>query len=341
VNINVIKESLGEHWIGYRNALTEALENDSKLLTEINAYLIGSRGKELRPVLALLAAKICEEVSLEGRKIDNESYCCAAVAEMIHTATLLHDDVADNGKIRHGVPTVVATFSGAASVLSGDYWLAKALFLLSNRCEKRVLETYTNTVRELSVGELIQMEKAESLNTTDEDYYNIIQKKTASLFVAAVNGGAISTGASDFYLAKITEYACQLGIAFQIRDDIFDYSPQLNTGKAAGADILERKITLPLLCAMKSAGEVERGRILDTISSIADSKLLLGPVRDEDLSAAKAVTRFVQKFGGTESAQIILKKHINRAIECINAFPDSEARQYFISIARYVGERDS
>lgn len=341
MNINVIKEFLGEHWAGYRKALVEALESDSKLLSDINAYLIGSRGKELRPVLALLAAQICEEVSLEERKINNESYCCAAVAEMIHTATLLHDDVADNGKIRHGVPTVVAAFSAAASVLSGDYWLSKALFLLSNRCEKRVLETYTNTVRELSVGELIQMEKAESLNTTESDYYNIIQKKTASLFVAAVSGGAISVGASDFYIDKITEYARQLGLAFQIRDDIFDYSPQLKTGKAAGADILERKLTLPLLCAMKSAGTVESRKILDSISTIVDSKLLLSPVREEDLSVAKEVSRFVLDFGGIESAQERLKSHIDKAISCVDVFPDSMAKHYLISIARYVGERDN
>lgn len=341
MDINLIKESLGEHWFGYRKALSEALKNDSKLLSDINSYLIGSRGKELRPILSLLSSKICEGVSLSGRKVNYESYCCAAVAEMIHTATLLHDDVADNGKIRHGVPTVVAEYSPAASVLSGDYWLAKALFLLSDKCEKRVLEAYTNTVRELSIGELIQMEKADSLDTTESDYYNIIQKKTASLFMAAVTGGAISTGASDYHLNKIIEYARQLGIAFQIRDDIFDYSPQLNTGKEAGADILERKITLPLLCAMKSAGENKSAEIISAVSTIADSKILIGQARAEDLSVARMISRFVMENGGILAAQVILKEHIEAAIASIEEFPASEAKEHLVAIAEYVGIRNN
>ena len=217
----------------------------------------------MRPVLCLLAAEACGKTSAM-------TYECAAVCEIIHTATLLHDDVADNGNIRRGHPTIKAAFSPAASVLTGDYWLSRGMYVLLNKCNREILEHFTQALHDLSIGEIIQMEKAEALDTTKEDYYNIIACKTASLFVAAVKSGAISANAPQEYIDAISEYAYHLGLAFQMRDDIFDYSPKMDTGKLPGADIKERKITLPLLCAM-AAEPQEEGRIRDLIKGIENS----------------------------------------------------------------------
>ena len=190
MRLDFVKQELGEHWSGYGCAIRKALAHDNKLLTKLNEYIIDTAGKQLRPVLCLLSAQASGTVS-------QMTYECAAVCEIIHTATLLHDDVADNGDIRRGVPTVKAAFSPAASVLTGDYWLAKGLFLLIGKCNTTILELFTTALHDLSVGEIIQMEKAEEIDTTKEDYYRIIECKTASLFIAAVKSGAISAGATN------------------------------------------------------------------------------------------------------------------------------------------------
>ena len=193
MRLDTVKLELGEHWTSYVQALKGALAHDNKLLTKLNGYIIDTAGKQMRPMLCLLSAQACGKVS-------QMSYECAAVCEIIHTATLLHDDVADNGDLRRGVPTVKAVFSPAASVLTGDYWLAKGMYLLINKCNLEILGHFTKALHDLSVGEIIQMEKAEELDTAKEDYYKIIECKTASLFVAAAKSGAISAGAPAEYV---------------------------------------------------------------------------------------------------------------------------------------------
>lgn len=333
MRLDLVKKELGGHWSSYVHALKLALAHDNKLLSKLNEYIIDTAGKQMRPVLCLLSAQACGTVS-------QMSYECAAVCEIIHTATLLHDDVADNGDIRRGIPTVKAAFSPAASVLTGDYWLAQGMYLLINNCNNEILGHFTKALHDLSVGEIIQMEKAEELNTTKEDYYRIIECKTASLFIAAVKSGAISAGAPQEYVDKISDYAYHLGLAFQMRDDIFDYSPKMDTGKLPGADIKERKITLPLLCAMET--EPQKGeQIRKLIDGIENSIVKNKGITESDAAIIGKVTEFIDECNGIEKAQQILEGHISIAIESISSLPESPAKQRLVELAEYVGKRNS
>lgn len=331
MDIKEIQKELGENWSGYQRALTDALKNDNVLLTQINTYLISNAGKQLRPILSLLAAQACG-------KINEENYYCAAVSEMVHTATLLHDDVADNGDMRRGVPTVKAVFNQAASVLAGDYWLARALRILTDKCEKEVLDCFALALQELSEGEIIQMEKADSLDTTEDDYYQIIARKTASLFIASVKSAAICVGAPLHYIEAVAKYAYHLGLAFQIRDDIFDYSPKLNTGKIAGSDLKERKITLPLLGAISNVPQ-QRKAITELISQIPNSVVKGGVITDSEKGLIQKINEFIEANQGIGYAQNALEKQTQEAILSLTVLPASVAKQQMEQLAVYLGTR--
>lgn len=336
MDIREIKEWLGDNWNSYRRALEEALRTDNVLLGRINAYLMDNGGKQLRPVLSLLTALACG-------KINSRSYHCAAVAEIMHTATLLHDDVADDGDLRRGVPTVKAVFTPAASVLTGDYWLARALCVLMDTCDMETLGFFSRTMQELSEGELLQMDKAERLDTTEEDYRKIIAGKTASLFVATVRSAACSVGADARRTEAVSRYAWHLGMAFQIRDDILDYAAGPESGKPCGADLKERKITLPLLGAMKNAPAAREEEIRQLLRQIdyrpAGVRSLAAQEEENTVRQTEIlneVGRFVQEYRGIEYAQQRLEEHSREAVELLQALPDSRARQYLVQLAQYL-----
>jgi len=322
MELNKIQESIAEDFSRVNSLIIESLESEVDYLNTINRYLLDLKGKQIRPLLSLITAKACGEVN-------NLTISCAAVSEMIHTATLMHDDVADNSSVRRGAPTVQSKFSPAASVLTGDYWLAKALSLLVKENDPRVLGFFTRAVEELSEGELFQMQKASKLDTSESDYLHIITRKTSSLFVAAVASAAYSCGAGDKIIEDMGKYAYHLGIAFQIRDDIFDYMPDLNTGKNAGSDIREKKITLPLICALNNAGENERGEMLRVIKES----------RYDDDSLVSKTLDFVKKYNGISSAQEALSKHSGIAIGALSGLGESKFKQELADIANYVGTR--
>lgn len=324
---------MGKDWSSYQNALEEALSNDNVLLTQINTYLIKNAGKQLRPILSLLAAKACGE-------INHTNFHCAAVSEMVHTATLLHDDVADNGDMRRGVPTVKAVFNQAASVLAGDYWLARALRILTDKCSKEVLDCFALSLQELSEGEIIQMEKADSLNTTEPDYYQIIARKTASLFIASVKSAALCVNAPAHYIEAIVKYAYHLGLAFQIRDDIFDYSPDMKTGKLAGSDLKERKITLPLLGAMQNAPQ-QRETIIALISQIPNSVVKGGEISEEEKHIIQKINEFIYANNGIQYAQASLENQTREAIAALSILPAGIAKERLAQLAVYLGTRAS
>lgn len=334
MDIKEIKKELGGDWDGYQKALIDALRNENILLSRINTYLIDNAGKQLRPLLSLLAGNACGTIV-------PENYYCAAVCEMVHTATLLHDDVADNGDMRRGVPTVKAVFNQSASVLAGDYWLARALRLLTERCPKKVLDCFALALQELSEGEIIQMEKADSLNTTESDYYQIIARKTASLFIASVKGAAICVNAPEQFIQAVTDYAYHLGLAFQIRDDIFDYSPDLKTGKIAGSDLKERKITLPLLGALQNAPD-QKERVLGLIAAISGNTLAKGEeITPQELQIIEVVNEFVWANNGVEYAQQSLQKQVGLACRALDVLPDTLSKRRLCQLAEYVGIRNS
>lgn len=324
MDIKTIRRDIDSEWLMFEEMLRNTLESSSALLNSINSYLMESTGKQIRPLLSILASKACGTPH-------RLTISCAVVSEMIHTATLLHDDVADDSRYRRGKETVQSRFNPAASVLTGDYWLARALTLIVNEKDMDVMGYFTKAVQELSEGELFQMQKATSLDTTEEDYYKIIAQKTSSLFIAAIQS-AVSTMSTDKRVVEsMGRYAYHLGLAFQIKDDIFDYAPQMNTGKPAGGDIMEKKLTLPLIAALKEASASERDQLLESIR-------VAGP--EERELAAKAL-ELVEKYNGKQIAQKALEEQCKKALDCLDVLPDNIYKQHIIALTKYMGSRES
>lgn len=305
-------------------AIVAALRSDVALLDATNGSLLAVGGKRMRPVLTLLAAGACG-----GIRPDSVRF--AAAAEMIHNATLLHDDVVDGATLRRGRPTVMSLLSGPASVLVGDYWLVKAIrcILDAQRYSEQVVRLFAKTLGDLAEGELLQLQKASDADTTRGDYFRIIYSKTASLFEAAALSGAVSAEAPGPWCDALAGYARKLGLAFQVRDDILDYVGDAALGKPVGIDLKEQKMTLPLLCALDTVSPGEASAIREKVKRI-----------DGNPSLAYEVRTFVQECSGVEAAAAEMDKLIADAVFCLEALPQTEEKSYLAKLARYVGERN-
>ena len=303
--------------------LDASLRSDIPLLDATNRSLLSQGGKRLRPVLSLLSAGACGGINADSVRF-------AAAAELIHNSTLLHDDVVDGATVRRGHPTVMSILSGPASVLIGDYWLVTALrcTLDARQNGERVIRLFAKTLSDLAEGELLQMQKASKADTTREDYLRIIYSKTASLFEAAVLAGAISAGAPEEWTAALAGYARNLGLAFQIKDDIFDYAGGEDVGKPVGIDLLEQKITLPLLCALDAVAEEEALEIRSLVGQISDHP-----------EYAVRVREFVLAQDGVAASEAGMEKYIDEAVSCLEELPASDEKTFLVRLARYVGER--
>lgn len=325
-NISEIKKHLAEHWSAFESLLCSTLDSQSDMLNRINRYLFDTSGKQIRPLLAFVSAMAGSGV------INEQTVACATASELIHTASLLHDDVVDNSEQRRGNKTVSKLFSPGASILIGDFWLTRALaLLLEKQCPNEVLRCYAGTLEELAEGEMMQMDFADSLTTAEKDYLNIIRRKTGSLFVASVRCAAIVSGATSEIVNALTEYAHLVGISFQIRDDIIDYYPSSETGKDSGCDIEERKITMPLLCAMESDPSQaefirsQMGKIVPLAQSQeqqAQNKILIEQIKE-----------FVYKNNGLESAKVRLGEILSQAKESLGSLSDSYYKDALLKIA--------
>ena len=308
--------------------IAAALRSDIELLDSTNRSLREHPGKMMRPMLALLVAGAAGSATPPPE----DTYRYAATAELLHNATLLHDDVVDGATERRGMPTVASLLGGSAAVLIGDFWLGKCLKLvLGGRRETyRVLGLFAQTIGHLTEGEMLQMQKATTADTTQEDYMRIIYGKTASLFESTAFSAAISVGASEEVIRAMGDYAVQLGLAFQIKDDIFDYSDAAEAlGKPVGIDLKEQKITQPLLCALETVPVEEQKRIRGLVARIADEP-----------SLAAEVSAFVKEHDGVSLAVKEMEKHVEQAISYLNVLPKSKEKGYLEEMARYVGQRE-
>ena len=306
-----------------------SLRSDIQLLDSTNRSLREHPGKMLRPTLALLVAGAAGEATPPPE----DCYRYAATAELLHNATLLHDDVVDGATERRGMPTIYSLLGGSAAVLVGDYWLGQCLKLvLGGRRETyRVLRLFAQTISHLTEGEMLQMQKASSADTTQEDYLRIIYGKTASLFESTAMSAALSVGATEDEVRAMGDYAVELGLAFQIKDDIFDYSDAAEAlGKPVGIDLLEQKITQPLLCALETVPVEEQQRIRGLVRNIAD-----------DPSLAAEITAFVKAHEGEKLAVAQMEKHIDLAIDFLSILPPSREKEALCDLAHFVGQRDS
>ena len=308
---------LGSAWTDYQRLVREALHSDIKLLDNLNESLLRSSGKQLRPLLSLLMAG-----ALGGISEDSAKY--AAAAEILHNATLLHDDVVDGADTRRGKPTLASTLGPSPAVLVGDFWLSAMVKLVIGTAHRdEAIKLYSSTLSHLAEGEMLQMEKAAAGDTTEEDYYTIIYDKTASLFEVSCLTGALSAGADGRLYEAAGSIGRALGIAFQIRDDILDYGDPSGLGKPVGQDLAERKITLPLLGALKGCDDEARIR-----GMVADI--------DSHPEYCGEIAGFVLSRGGVEYAARALEEQINCTLDALTSLPESPFRDALGGIARYL-----
>ena len=314
-----ILEFLGEDWHQVCILMRDALHSDIDLLASTNGDNLSNSGKMLRPILSLLMAKAC------AGTISNDSRLYAAATELLHNATLLHDDVADDSMERRGKPTVNATLGPQAAVLVGDFWLAKAVQMVLASVESRmeeIVHLFAKTLVDLAEGEMLQLQKASTADTTEDDYYRIIYCKTASLFEAACLSAAASVNAPEEFRKAAGDYARAAGIAFQIKDDILDYAGNEELGKPVGIDLLEQKITLPLLGALE--GSDREAQIRGMVSSIHEHPEYCALVRG-----------FVADRSGVEYAAARLDDYIGQAVRALDVLPDSRAKSYLVELVRF------
>jgi len=303
--------------------MAASLRSGVSLLEKTNGDLLAERGKMMRPMLCLLSAGACGG-------INPDSLHYAAAAELMHNATLMHDDVVDGATLRRGKPTLGALLGPRASVLIGDFWLVKAMDCVVHATDRgnKVQSIFSKTLSDLAEGEMMQMEKAMKLDTTQEDYIRIIYCKTASLFESSAVSGARSAGAGKEMEEAIASFARNLGIAFQIKDDILDYLPSDALGKPSGQDLREQKITQPLLCVLEKMGADEASQLRHKLSLVP-----------QDPAIAEEIEAVVAARGGVAMAAMVMDSYIEKAIFCLSALPESKEKSYLARLARYVGER--
>lgn len=326
MDVKQVKEYVGSDWTAVQERIASSLQCDINLLNKTNESILSHSGKQLRPLLTLLFARACA-----GGKVTEATIRYAASAELLHNATLLHDDVADNSDTRRGVPTIMSLMGPSVAVLIGDYWLVKALDIIiaDAPSDTSVIKIFSRTLSALAEGELLQLQKAQNGDTVEEDYLRIIYNKTASLFEAACLSAALSVSASKEYEQAAIDYAVALGNAFQIQDDILDYSGTDLVGKPLGVDVLEQKITMPLLGALAGASKQEQTRIRGLVNDIVGHP----EHRDE-------IVRFVRDNGGIEYSRMRLEEYVEKAVHALDVLPDSQEKEYLKALAYFTAKRD-
>jgi len=322
--IQEIKTYLAQDMEHVERVIDDALKSDVALLDATNRSLRNNSGKMMRPLLALLCAHATGSVN-------EDTYRFAAASELLHNATLLHDDVVDGAAQRRGLPTVASLLGSSAAVLIGDYWLSKVVetILSASAYSERVIRLFAHTISCLAEGELLQMQKAVSGDTTQEDYIRIIYSKTASLFESAAASAAISVKAPEKVIAAMGEFAKNLGIAFQIKDDWLDYAASSSAlGKPIGQDLLEQKITQPLLCAFSEVSHEEEIQVRHKVIQVSSNPELV-----------KEIVAFVKEHNGVELCARKADEYIDKAIACLDFLEDGPQKDRLADLAKFVGLR--
>ena len=317
---NIRKPIIAEMQL-FAKTFGEALITDNNLLLSVNDYVLQKSGKQLRPMIVLLSAKMCGEVN-------QASINGALSLELLHTATLIHDDVVDDTLERRGKPSVNAKWTNKIAVLSGDYIFSKSLECGTNTDSLAIMKSISDMGKQLSDGELLQLENATFSDNSEENYFNIIRKKTALLFATCAEVGGISVNANAAQLQHLRNFGEYMGLCFQIKDDVFDYYEDIQIGKPTGNDIRDGKVTLPLIYALQNCTDKERKSII----TLLDNK-------DFSANNVQFITQFTIQKGGLEYAIEQMEVYKNKAIDALNDFADSEMKQSLILCAEYAASR--
>ncbi len=306
----------------FETKFKDAMLSKVPLLNRITYYIVRRKGKQMRPMFVFLVAKM---VSNGG--FDQRTYRGASIVELIHTATLVHDDVVDDSNMRRGFFSINALWKNKIAVLVGDFLLSKGLLLSIDNEDFDLLKLISIAVREMSEGELLQIEKARKLDITEDVYFEIIRQKTATLIAACCGIGAASVGASNEVVQQMRKFGQYIGIAFQIKDDLFDYTED-KIGKPTGIDIKEQKMTLPLIYVLNHASEKDKKWLINSIKN-----------HNKDKKRVKEVIQFVKEHKGLEYASTIMHDYKNRALAILNNYPESEYKTSLLNMINYVVER--
>lgn len=298
----------------------EAVKSQVPLLDRIMRFIVNRKGKQLRPMFVLLSAKLCGPV--------NEStYRTASLVELLHTASLVHDDVVDESPERRGFFSTYALWKSKVSVLVGDYLLAKGMLLSLDNDDYRILQILSQAVKQMSEGELLQMEKSRTLNLREDIYFEIITNKTASLLASACSAGAYSSSQNETIAEKMRLFGEKTGIAFQIKDDLFDYGNEA-VGKPTGNDIKEKKLTLPLIYTLNNADKTTRRRLIHIIKNENRN-----PVKVQE------VINTVKEAGGIHYAEQKMNQYRDDALAILNDFENQEVRNGLEELVRFTTDR--
>lgn len=305
----------------FESYFRNAMKSNNGLLDKISHYIIKRKGKQMRPMFVFLSSKLNGDIT-------KSTYNAASMIELLHTATLVHDDVVDDAQTRRGFFSINALWKNKIAVLVGDYLLSRGLLLSVDNEEFELLRIVSKAVKEMSEGELLQQEKSRLLNITEEVYYQIITQKTASLIAACCAAGAAAAGATKDAVHKMEEFGTYVGMAFQIKDDLFDYGFGIDIGKPSGIDIQEKKMTLPLIYT-----------IAHTDKQIGRSLINIVKNHNTDKKRVKELVDTVVKHGGIDYAVKKMEEFRKKALDILANFPDSEAKSAMEKLVYYTIDR--
>jgi len=319
-NLDEIRKPIEGELKIFEEKFRASMKTKTALLDAVMQYIVKQKGKKVRPMFVFLSASICGEIT-------DATHRGAALIELLHTATLVHDDVVDDSDERRGFFSINALWKNKIAVLVGDYLLSKGLLLAVGNKDFRLLEIVSDAVKEMSEGELLQIEKTRKLNITEEIYFEIIRQKTASLISSACAVGASSSSASEEIVSKMKLFGEKVGIAFQIKDDLLDFGSD-DTGKPHGVDLKEKKITLPLIFSLNNSLPVDRKRIINIIRN-----------HNTDPKKVKEVISFIHKNGGMKYAEEKMNLYRNEAMSILNGFVENQSLKSLKDLVYFTTER--
>jgi len=320
--IEKIKLPVADEMNLFEEKFRQSMKSSIPLLDKITQYIVKRKGKQLRPIFVFLSAKLCGT-------INESSYRAASLIELLHTATLVHDDVVDDSNMRRGYFSVNAIWKNKIAVLVGDYLLSSGLLLSVNNNDFHLLKIVSEAVREMSEGELLQIEKARRLDIAEDVYFKIITKKTASLIASCCASGAASVTENEDLIKKMHQFGELTGIAFQLKDDLFDYGTDAKIGKPTGIDIKEKKMTLPLIFALNNSSRSDKRHIINLVKH-----------HNESQEKVAEVIAFVHASGGIPYARQRMYEYRKRALDLLDEFQDSDAKNSLRELVIYTTERE-
>ncbi len=320
-NVKEISAPIEQELLKFEQHFLQTMQSDVPLLDKVTQYIVKRKGKQMRPMFVFLSALSLGEIS-------ETTYDAASLVELLHTATLVHDDVVDDANERRGFFSVNALWKNKIAVLVGDYMLSRILLLSIEKNNSELLGIVARSVREMSEGELMQIEKARYLNITEETYYEVIRKKTASLIATCCEAGALSVGRIE-ERERMRKFGELVGLAFQIKDDIFDYGSPGNIGKPTGIDIREQKMTLPLIYAISNAPKEVSGELKDIVRN-----------HHENNAKIRRAVELVIENGGIEYAHQKMIELSEEAKQLLSPLPDSAAKRSLIGLVDYTINRE-